>query len=557
MENIYNYTGIIDDPIQKRLICGRTNDIRTLLSDIYAGKSIALFGERRIGKTAVLLLTRDIINGNIKEYSDSLLDKIFQKAIPDLQPGNETSWKALYLDCSGLGSVTQDAFYKAIYSRLGISLDEAEPPILYANILKAFHHEELSEQKRVVILLDEVEALLDSGERLEIFRSLRSTIQTCPKITFVLAGAEHWHQAIKTKTSPLVNNVSTFYLKAPEPYPIETFLIGHLTQHLLEKREIEQALVEWTGHKPYYVQAICAEIADIYQDGQPLPSNWKESVEEKVINKVKPTIKAFFESDNLDDLTRKILAVLAHSPGLNVPVIAWKLGASRESIWERISDLEALDKVRKRGSNYHIVGSLLEKWGRKFQENPAKKLRPLLTKWMAAIVLLILAIWVYFYTHPSPQSFVFMFPETSVSVQMPSTLEENENGTSFVKIQNTTASDVYTLTVTLSSSDIDFIDNDSSRFTAKSIQPGEARYWSPSFTAHVPISGTTFSTDIIIVHEEVVHKATFEIPQRKYPLRKYWAIINALLIGTGTFIHKNDLIQLAMSLWRSLETSYE
>ena len=558
MENIYNYTGIVDDPAQKRLICGRTNDIKTLLSAIYAGKSVALFGERRIGKTAILLLMRDIINGDIEGYSDNLLDKTFQAAIPDLRPSDETCWKALYIDCSGLGTITQDTFYKKICSYLDIPIDEGQQSIPFVAILNEFH-KQLSEKQRFVVLLDEVEALLDAKpeERLGIFRSLRSVIQSCSKITFVLAGAEHWHQAIKTRTSRLINNVSAFYLKAPEPYSLETYLIGYLTQNSPEKRDIERTIVEWTGHKPYYVQAVCSEIVNIYQDGQPLPSNWKEAVEENVVNQVKPTIKAFFESDNLDDTTRKILAVLSHSPGLSVPVIAWKLGASKEAVWDRISDLEALDKVRKQGSEYRIVGSLLEKWGKKHQNNPAKNLWPQLSKWTIAIVLMVLAVGIYLYTHPSLQSFTFAFPEGIVSVQVPSSLEQNESGAAFVKMQNTTASDVYTLTVTLSSNDIDFRDNNSNRFTAISIHPGEARYWTPSFTARTPVTGTTFSISVLVDDESAAQEATFEIPQRTYPLRKYWVIVNALLVSISAFISKNDLIQLAMSLWGALKTNNE
>jgi len=44
--------------------------------------------------------------------------------------------------------------------------------------------------------------------------------------------------------------------------------------------------------------------------------------------------------------------------------IARRLGLSRQTVWDRIGDLESLDKVRKEGGEYHIVGSLIAAWGK-------------------------------------------------------------------------------------------------------------------------------------------------------------------------------------------------
>ena len=96
MDNIY-YLGLSDSAEHKRLICGRTNDLRALLNHIYAGKSVALFGERRIGKTSILYLIRDIVNGRITQYQDKLFDETLRQAVPDLSPRGENNWQAVYL----------------------------------------------------------------------------------------------------------------------------------------------------------------------------------------------------------------------------------------------------------------------------------------------------------------------------------------------------------------------------------------------------------------------------------------------------------------------------
>jgi predicted AAA+ superfamily ATPase len=55
MSNPY-CTTIQDSPEYKRLITGRTDDIARLLDYITLKRSIALFGERKIGKTSLLFL---------------------------------------------------------------------------------------------------------------------------------------------------------------------------------------------------------------------------------------------------------------------------------------------------------------------------------------------------------------------------------------------------------------------------------------------------------------------------------------------------------------------
>lgn len=567
MENIFNFTGIVDTLEQKRLICGRTNHIKELLDKVYAGHSVALIGERRIGKTAVLLLIRDIINGNVAEYSAALLDENLREALDKLKP--ENNWRAVYLDCEGLQDLPQQ-FFERIRAALAGCLDkktsaerrkkQSSPKDFVAAIQEL--HNGLSEDDRVVILIDEVEALLEveSQKGPVIFPTLRSIVQSCPKICFIIAGAERWHQYIKSKTSAIARSLFSFYLKAPDSYPMEAFLIGFITNNLgnKERNEVEQAIAEWTGYKPYYVQAVCWAIAEIYQDGQPLPSNWKDTVEQKVVEQVGRSIKAFFESDNLDDTTRKILVSLAHTPGQSTPEIARNLGLSKESIWTRVSDLQALAKVFQEKTGYRIVGSLLERWGKNNEENPVRSPWPQRLRWGMAFILLMSCILVYIYTHPPLQTFSHAFADVDVAVHLPASLERDETGKANVRIQNITASSVYTVTVILASRDIDFREGESNRATLVSLHPGESRYWEPDFVAHSPVSGSTFSISVSVTQgpTQTVASQTFDVAYRPLPLRQYWLAINGILVAIGAFINKNDLMQLAINLWGVLKKTH-
>ncbi len=77
-------------------------------------------------------------------------------------------------------------------------------------------------------------------------------------------------------TSPLVNTVQTFYLKAASRYPITYYLITTpLQDELLPARmdEVRQAIVEWTECKPWPVQAICLVVLEIREEDRELPDN--------------------------------------------------------------------------------------------------------------------------------------------------------------------------------------------------------------------------------------------------------------------------------------------
>ena len=78
MDVNYSYT-TQDTPEFKSLFCGRLNDLTQLLGYISEGQSVALFGERRIGKTLLLWFLRDIINGDIQNYRHQLFDEQLAK----------------------------------------------------------------------------------------------------------------------------------------------------------------------------------------------------------------------------------------------------------------------------------------------------------------------------------------------------------------------------------------------------------------------------------------------------------------------------------------------
>jgi DNA-binding Lrp family transcriptional regulator len=510
----------------------------------------------------VLLLLRDIVDGTVDEYQQQLIDKPFRDTIPTLK-AKASSCLVVYLN---IQSKDPKTFASSICNELSSYLPKKGPRVKKASAPEADFvtvaeevNNSLSNTQRLVILLDEVDGLLDSRDSKQIFRTLRSIVQSCPKICFLIAGAELWHQAIKEKTSPLVNNVFAFYLKSAEAYPVEEYLMkGQLIYYLSPSSNIDkisETIREWTGGKPWCVQAVCYEVVEACGDSQQLPTDWETIVETKVMTAVGPTLGAFFQGDNLDDVTRKILALLANKPGLSIKEIARGLGLSEKAIWDKIADLEALDKVRKQGSDYYIVGTLLEKYGKNTQEVPRIKSKwPQRLKWVAAIVLVFIAIWLYWYTHPPLQAYTVAYPAGIMSIRMPSSLEQDETGAAVISVHNTTVSEMYTITLSLESTDIDYQHNGSNRVSLDTLRAGEIRYWEPRFSVRSPTYSAIFSSSVTITQDTSQFFATypFEISQRAIPIKKYWAVVSLLLVTISGFLTKQDLSQLVTSLFSGL-----
>src|SRR5713226_2420009 len=107
MPNPYT-TSTVDSPEYKQLITGRTDDIATFLDHIAQGHSIALFGERRIGKTSLLFLIRDIIMGQVEHYRPNLIDLTLKSALDTLKAKVPPQSKAIHLNLLPVSKYEQE-----------------------------------------------------------------------------------------------------------------------------------------------------------------------------------------------------------------------------------------------------------------------------------------------------------------------------------------------------------------------------------------------------------------------------------------------------------------
>lgn len=560
MPNPYT-TSTVDSPDYKQLITGRTDDIATFLDHIALGHSIALFGERRIGKTSLLFLLRDIIMGQVEHYRSNLVDLTLKSALDTLKAKVPPQTRAIHLNLLPVSKYEQETLARTIHSALCNQGLLPAPPsgATPATIPEVFQKLQAAPGSgRIVILFDEMECLQDFPDGEQIARNLRWAIESCPRICMVFAGAEGWHRQIKEKTSPLVHNVHTYYLKTPSRFPVETYLVRDLLGPSLppqyESGEMIRTVMGWTQSKAFYVQAICETITERYGGRGQVPDDWQEAVKERVFESRGPVLRDFYAGHNLDALTKSILALLANRPGLTVKQVAERLGYPAKVIGEKMSDLVSLAKVSKQGTEeYCIVGTLIEAWGKQHLEMPSVKSPwPQRFRWAAALLLIALAVGVYFYTHPGLQTFVFPMPGGTVTIQMPASLEQGETGNALVSVQNTSSQTAAAIHIFLSSPGIDYQLGGTNQLTFDGLVAGEKRSVQPTYavvgTDATPSGVLTSQVLIRQDHTTTAISRTFPITRRVLSLQQFWIPLSSLLAVLGAFINGKDLRQLLTGL---------
>jgi hypothetical protein len=300
-------------------------------------------------------------------------------------------------------------------------------------------------------------------------------------------------------------------------------------------------IMTWTEGKALYVQAICGSIIETYSGVGQVPDDWKIAVEENVFENTRSILRDFYTGNNLDTLTKNILALLANKPDLTVKQIAKRLGNSVKVIGDKINDLVSLDKVSRHGAEYRIVGTLIEEWGKRNLDVPTMKSSwPQRLKWGVTIAFIVIAVLIIPYTHPGLQKFEFTLSNEVVFIELPSSLEQGETGKAEVTIQNTSSNIVAATHIFLYSSSINYQLNGSNQLAFTPIALGENKTLEPTYTVDsmdCPIS-TSLTTQLLITQEQsnLPISRNFMITGRCKPLQKYWYLASLLIGALGLCI---------------------
>lgn len=318
-----------DEPEYKALVCGRTDDITTLIDHVAQGQSVAMFGERGIGKTSVLYLIRDIINGSNGSIIDYQTKKAYQAKLMDSDLKNEISalqakipnYKSCYISFSSFENYNFAEFVMKLH-REGKNLGLRVPTLnhrdidIFARLNNAYRQG----RSRLVVLLDDIEVLehFPSQERTKVVGNLKSAT-THPNLCFIMAGAEKWYDTLGNDIHPLsavlkTHKLSRLFQSSPSQSPppqdsIKLHLIREpLKDYLLSQGSVDKVVAtveKWTGYKPFYVQSVCASVVKIFRGQNQLPPDWDARVREDILKPndgVRERLKQFYGNENRDEL---------------------------------------------------------------------------------------------------------------------------------------------------------------------------------------------------------------------------------------------------------------
>ncbi len=233
--------------------------------------------------------------------------------------------------------------------------------------------------------------------------------------------------------------------------------------------------------------------------------------------------------------------------------MADKLGYPVKVLAEKVSDLVSLDKISKQGAEYHIVGTLIEEWGKHNLEMPSRKSPwPQRMRWASAFLLIALAIGVYVYTHPGIQTFSFPISGSIVTVQMPASVEQGEMGNVVVFVQNTSDHAAAKVHVFLSSSAINYQLDGTNQVTFDELVKGEKRSGQLAYTVDgaESFSSGTLTSRVLITQDQTTRTVSqsFTTARRILPLRQIWLPVSSLLAALVVFINGKDLWKLLAGL---------
>lgn len=255
---------------------GRTQVLSELLGRINAGQSIALFGERQIGKTLLLWMLRDIVNGQVN--TSALIDQELKSRIPQLLPPGHTL-KAVFIDLLRGGTTEASLLDYFLNELQEIGLSFASQPAgkggkggkgaaqrpTSINALFSQLSAMLGKSRSLLILMDEMEEL----KRKEGFNVLigvfRSASSSYKNLKFVFTGSYMWQETL-TQGQQLWNHLHPFYLRRIDERQAREYLINPLATHLglpVLPDDLADHIISWSGCKPLLLQQICSIIAGL------------------------------------------------------------------------------------------------------------------------------------------------------------------------------------------------------------------------------------------------------------------------------------------------------
>lgn len=334
---------IVGRPVQDEVFYGRNRELEVLYRWIQRRQNVMLIGERRMGKTSLLLRLSQRLEWpfvcvfvDLQAFpgqAEGLLNGVIRKVVEALLRQNLLSpdrWDKYSLTYAS-------DFVKALESMI----DEAKEKL---------------KEIRIVLMLDEAERLLEFGN--QVGGVVRAALTMNRDIVGVIAGTSQLDKLpVDLDSSPLFNIFIRLTLRPLSREDTET-LIREPSKQVSVNYEPDalNRIYELSGGIPFYIQAICNQLIEsVNQESQD-----RISVED--VNKIVPEIFERFSTvfqdslHQLDDKERAILSMITSSKSL------------QDVRKKDIQKLENRQLIVEENGSYRFVSELFKEWFKRNKE---------------------------------------------------------------------------------------------------------------------------------------------------------------------------------------------
>ena len=386
IKNPYPAPKPVKDP---RLFFGRDAEYAKIKKYLSENKSIALIGERKIGKTSLFwYLKRVLVNdGFVPIYIDlqGILPRTNATFLRTLL--DEIKKELLKFDKANI--ITADLQKKS----LDIPMDERVYNFFLENLdYYAFCLKRLIKKnvpvKSFVIMIDEIELLKEFNDG-SLFSFLRPIIEQKDYFVFVVAGHDVLLNITKDESSPFFNMFKNIQLKGISEDGAKKLIHDPVAHYgVTHDEQSVERILKLTGRNPYYIQVICGDFLIrilnqarrynvTFDDVEKAKSQFFESKTE-----VWHTLKAMWEkAKNINQ--QLILSIIAEHSGYCTKhdIDGYLDNADddlRAEINQNLQRLSELGLLYNEGERYFIPSELFQIWIK--VNHPTNSVLPKVTK---------------------------------------------------------------------------------------------------------------------------------------------------------------------------------
>jgi hypothetical protein len=481
---------------------GRTGVIDAILGDVKAGRSVALFGERQIGKTLLLWMLRDIINGQVA--IDKLIDETLKQKIPDLMPRGH-NMKALFITLER-GGTTEGAlldYFVTELQEVGLGFNArpagkgkrgaAQKPESMRMFFRLLSRTLDATNQRLIILMDEMEGLKRQKNFDDLLSIVRSASSDYKNLKFVFTGSYMWQETLTRGKRPWTH-LRKVYLKRIDERHAREYLVKPLAARLGQTElpdGLADHIISWSGCKPLLLQQVCSIVSTLRpEELSPINNLERRLLDDTQIESyIKDSV--LFE-EQLRDEQKKILRLLCRRPSSSKRV-ARRLQQEFDTAKMYLNGFDDFDTIQPQAHgwrvwlpvgfreklgirpNYCVNGKLIELYGRDYNDGAVSSLRMFwgVARWVLMISFVAAAIALYFYVNPRLVTHRTKFSGGDITFNFPSSVEEAEENLIVVYIETKPdAPPVESLKINFSGDDIKYSSNGNSLLTFTNIAPG-------------------------------------------------------------------------------------